>query len=218
MAAYSPSAGVAKAGIEIKLDQVQWLRAQGLLAGVKNGSRRVVMRATNKTLAGVRTDSVKEIRQEVNLSATVVRKTMYVEKATLRDLRAAVRSRQKYGTSLIAFGARQTRKGVTVQVKKGRPRELIEHAFIRYGQKGGGKQVFWRTGSLKRHVGTRPHKRTFPYGALPRRYRLPIKKLWGPAVPDIMSNEDRMRSIQKKANARLDKNFAHELDYLLSKV
>lgn len=204
----------ASAGFSIELDKSQWLKAQALLAGVKNGASRVIVRSVNKTLTGVRTDTVKEIRRDVNITATAIRKTMGIEKASVSRMSARVTSKQKYGTSLAAFGARQTTKGVTVQVLRRKSRSLIPHAFI--NKKPGGNVVFWRKN--KQHVGIRPFRKEFPYARMPRKYRLPIEKLWGPAVPDLMKHGPTFKVIERKAKARLDKNFSHELDYMLSKL
>jgi len=210
----APTASIARSGISIELNQADMLRVNVMLAGVKNGAATVIMRAVNKTLAGVRTDTVAEIRKGVNVTAKAVRDTITLHKAGKADLRARVESRQDYGTSLAAFGARQTTKGVTVQVLRRSGRKLVRHAFI--NRKPGGNVVFWRKG--KERVGTAPFRRGFPYGRLPRPYRLPIEKLWGPAVPALMKHRPTFDAIEASAKVRLDKNFAHELEYLLSRL
>jgi hypothetical protein len=52
---------------------------------------------------------------------------------------------------------------------------------------------------------------------LPKAYRLPIEELYGPRVPDIMSNDPVMTAILAKAGDRLHKNLVHETEYELSK-
>lgn len=231
MALGAPTTSMARAGFNIKLDQAQWTRAQLLLTEVKDGARRVLMRSINKTIAGVKTDTISEIRKNVNVTAKAIRQTMSDDKATLSKLTARVTSSQEYGTSLAAFGARQTTKGVTVQVLKRRSRSLIPHAFIL--RKRGGNVVFWRTKKEWVGKGKRPWVRSqwvstgrsggasqvVPfYGALPDKYRLPIEKLWGPAVPDLMKHAPTLKAIEKKAVVRLDKNLQHELNYLLGRL
>jgi hypothetical protein len=56
------------------------------------------------------------------------------------------------------------------------------------------------------------------YGALPRKYRLPIRVLKGPAIPQVLGDEDIMGPILKKAEERLDKNVRHELEFFLTKL
>lgn len=231
MALGAPITSMARAGFRIELDKASWIRAQTMLKDIKNGSSRVIMRSVNKTLTGVRTDVVNEIRKGVNITAKAIRSTITVDRATLSKMSASLTSKQEYGTSLAAFGARQTTKGVTVQVLKRRGRSLVPHAFIL--KKRGGNVVFWRTQKKWVGKGKRPWVRrgwvsagrsggatqVVPfYGALPDKYRLPIEKLWGPAVPDLMKHAPTMAAIEKKAGMRLDKNFRHELDYLLGRV
>lgn len=213
MALGSSTTSTAKAGFKVEIDRASWLKAEAMLAGVKKGASKVVVRAVNKTLTGVRTDTVNEIRKDVNVTATAIRKTMSIQRASVSKMSAKMTSKQPYGTNLAAFGARQTAKGVTVQVLRRKGRSLLRHAFI--NKKPGGKVVFWRKGP---HVGTKPVRKRFPYGTLPPKYRLPIEKLWGPAIPDFMKHEPTFNAIEKKAKARLDKNFAHEIDYMLSKL
>lgn len=229
----APTAGIAKSGFSIELDRSDILKVEALLSGVKNGASRVIVRAVNKTLAGVRTDTVNEIREGVNVMATAIRKTMRIDNATVSRMSAKVTSRQKYGTNLAAFGARQTKKGVTVNVIRRTGRKLIPHAFI--VGKGSKRWVAWRgtRDEMSPYVGTQSlrtmqwakNRRSggffetdFHYGALPRKYRLPISKRWGPAIPDLMKHVPTFDAIERKAKARLDKNFSHELDYMLSKL
>jgi hypothetical protein len=75
-------------------------------------------------------------------------------------------------TPLINYGAKQTKKGVTVRVKNGRT--TLRHAFIAT-MPNGHKGVFERVGS--------GHKRVTKKG---RSYMsgLPIKELYGPSIPD----------------------------------
>jgi len=170
--------------------------AKFLLQGIKNGSRKAIVRALNKTVGtttgGVRSDASKAVAGSINLAQTVIKKDFSVAKATYSNLSAHVRAKG-LPIALGKFkGTRQTKKGISVQVKKNRPRKVIRRAFIPK-LKSGHKGVFWRTG----------------------KERLPIDQRFGPRVPDILSNEPVMNPILEKAEVRLDKNFAHEVDHLL---
>jgi hypothetical protein len=61
--------------------------------------------------------------------------------------------------------------------------------------------VFWRQ---KRH-GVRVH-------------RLPISRRIGYRVPDMLADKVIMPTVLKKSQERLDKNFSHEIDFMLSKL
>jgi len=173
------------------------------------------MRAINRTLSGVRTDAVSEIRNQAPLKAKVVRDTMRIHKASLVDPSGKLESRG-HGVPLIHYSARQTKKGVTFSIHKGGKRDLLTHAFIA-AMRSGHRGVFTRQGLKKHATGKKPTPGV-AYAALPRRYRLPIREEFGPAVPTIMGMDRVYKKIQGKAGKRLKKNFDHELKYLLSKL
>jgi hypothetical protein len=170
--------------------------AQKLLSGIKDGSRKVIVRALNKTVGtssgGVQSDAVKAVAGEFNLTQKDIKRDFKVKKATYTDLSAYVRSQGKPIPLGRFIRTRQTLKGVSVQVKKGRSRTIIRHAFIPK-LKSGHIGVFWRTGKS----------------------RLPIEQKFSSRIPDIFSNADVMEPILKKAQERLDKNFSHEVEFLL---
>lgn len=203
---------MAQSAIRLEIDRVSLLNAQASLRKIPKGVERVTVRAVNKTLTGVRTDSVKEIQKVITPKAAVIRKTLSIQKATVSRMSGRVESRGK-SLGLIHFRARQIKKGVTVQVKKQNRRKLVKGAFIAESNKA--RNVFWRyyhTGKPK------PVKPRVRYAALPAVYRLPIQRLTGLSVPDVMGDDKVMREIQKKAGVRLQKNFSHEVSYMLGKL
>lgn len=196
----------------VTIDPGDLRKAKALLSGIKGGVPRVIARALNKTLTGVRKDAVKEIQKTITPKAKVIRKTFKISKATVFRPTGVILSTGK-PLGLIHFKARQTKKGVTLQIKKKEPRKFLKHAFIAT-MPSGHKGVFWRE-----YKGTRGATRKgMAYAAIPRKYRLPIKELYGPRVPDILSNEPVMKPILDKAKRRLRKNFSHELNFLFSRL
>ncbi|MGD8387328.1 MAG: phage tail protein [Desulfobacteraceae bacterium] len=221
----------AKTDFEIHLNRGSYLEAQRMLKGVRDGAERVLMRTINRTLTGLRTDIVRELRKDVNITATAIRDTITIDKARISKLSGRVTSKQLYGTSLAKFNARQTTKGVTVNVLRRKGRSLIKHAFLLKAPHG--NTVFWRT--KKEFVGTSKRKwsrykwistgrsggesQVIPYyGALPDRYRFPIEKLWGPAVPDLIKHRATYDALDRMAGKRVDKYFTHELNFLLGRL
>lgn len=109
---------------------------------------KVTVRTLNAVTRLARTDMQREITREFAVQASFVRPMLAVKLASRRAgvvnleavLSAASKSRQRRGTNIIAFSARQTRKGVTVKVKRTGPRKLLRDAFI--GNKG--RTVFVR--------------------------------------------------------------------------
>jgi hypothetical protein len=53
---------------------------------------------------------------------------------------------------------------------------------------------------------------------MPKKYRLPIHRLTGPRVPDIMDRPEVIKEILAAADARLNKNLKNQLDFELSKL
>jgi len=202
-----PAAG----GFAIELNKADLANVQIALAGVKNGASRVLSRAINKTLDGVRTDSVNEIAKEITPTKKTIRGTFTVKKTSVSNLEGRTYSRGK-PLGLIHYSARQTKKGVSVQVKRSGKRAIILGAFIAKAK--GAENVFWR----QWHGAKKKARPGFPYGALPAKYRLPIERLTGPRIPDIMGNTKVIGVILSAANVRLDKNLKNQLDYELSKL
>lgn len=114
---------------------------------------KVTVRAVNRTIEIARTAASKEIRQEFAVSASYVRERLYVRKAALRaarftieaELTASGKFRGQRAANVIAFGARQVAKGVSVKIKRKGSRKVITGAFIA----NKGRTVFVRTGQKR---------------------------------------------------------------------
>jgi len=203
---------MADPALSLDIDRMSLLNAQTALRKIPKGIERVTVRAVNKTLTGVRTDSVREIQKVITPKASVIRKEISIQKATVARPSGRVESRGK-PLGLAHYRARQTKKGVTVQVKKQNRRKLVKGAFMATPK--GAKNVFWRY----YHTGRpKPVRQGFPYGRLPAEYRLPVQRLTGPAIPDVMGDARVFNEIEKKAGLRLKTNFDHELSYMLRKL
>lgn len=110
----------------------------------------------------------------INLKiSTIKSKIVAIKKPTAGDPRIAFEVRGE-GIALREFGARQTRKGVTVLVLKGGGRKVVKGAFMANGY-GNNLQVFKRTGLPKQRMKAGRYA-----GA--RFKREPIEKLYGPDV------------------------------------
>lgn len=199
--------------ITIKINAEDMAKVKKALAGIPDAADRVCMRAINDGLAGMKTDASTEIRAEINLTKSVVDATFKTVKASVTSLSGVFTSTGK-PVPLIEYGARQTTKGVSVQVKRSNPRSVVVGAFIAT-MKSGHKGVFWR----EWHQAIRkPVNRNIPYGKLPKQYRLPIAQRFGPRVPDILSNEPVMTAVLKKADDRMHTNIDRQINYELSKL
>ncbi len=144
-------------------------------------------RSINRTIQGVRTDSVKNVRENYNVKAASVRKGFSFKKANRRNSNASALIRGSR-ISLREFGARpnslRSRPKVGLSVRVGRQRKTIRGSFFSKG-----KHVFRRS----------------------EKTRLPIEKLLGPSIPQMMNNIDVVSNVEKSAVERFEKNFKHEM-------
>lgn len=101
----------------------------------------------NKVAAQAKTQMVREITSEFNLTAKKVREKLAIRRASFKGglfgMEAELfSSAKKRSINLINFSARQVGKGVSVKIKKGGPRKLVRSAFIG----NSGRTVFKRRG------------------------------------------------------------------------
>lgn len=108
-------------------------------------------RAVNRTIEQARTAMSREIRNEFAIPASKVNAALRIIRASARggvfQIEAALESPSQRGRSLnlINFSARQTKRGVTVRIRKGGGRKLIRGAFIA----NKGRTVFIREGKKR---------------------------------------------------------------------
>lgn len=165
-----------------------------LLLGISDGARKVLVDALNETVKKGKKVCVDEINSVVTLKKTPLNKEIKytlanLNQAAISALISAKGSRQK----LINYSCQQTQKGVSVQIYRNKPREIITGSFMAT-MKSGHKGVFQRKGSK---VGTGPAtgKQETKWGALPRKYRLPIEELYSRGVEDWFGDQAIMQQI-----------------------
>lgn len=147
------------------------------LGATRIGSSKAIERALNKTAITARAKSARSIRDAgYDIKIGAIKDSFTLRRATQADLRAVVKASGN-PIPLIKYGARQTAKGVSVNVKEGR--KVIAHAFIAT-MANGHEGVFIRTDRSHKKV-TRNGK-TYYSG-------LPIKQLFGPSIPSAFANQ-----------------------------
>lgn len=152
-----------------------------------------ITRALNRTIASVNTEANRRIRSELNIKAKDVRKAITVRRARRGALDASISIEAK-AAPIVAYGAKQTRKGVTVKVKRARGRKLLKSAFIAT-MKSGHRGVFQR----------RTEK------------RLPIDEIFSTSVADAVQNESTFRGIETVARTRFPIELASQLSLARSR-
>jgi len=166
-------------------------------------------RALNRAGRAGFTEGSKLIRQKYNLKAKDIKKATKVTRARIDNLKVILDITGgpipfKY------FRARQTKKGVTVKIRKGGARTLIRGAFI-----GGYIPIKRKT---KRGISVRMEKRTEWGGGhvfiRKGKRRTPIVKLATGTVIIPVLFRKYLPQIEKRVNEVFNREFWHSYNYL----
>lgn len=189
--------------ISIKYDDS---KARRQLAELDKAMRRAVPRALNRAAVSARAEATRAIRGEgYKLRAAVIKDQLGIQRATLQNPVARLEARYK-AIPLLEYRARQTRKGVSVDVLRGR--RTISSVFIAK-MPSGHRGVFRRIGRKNRWE-LRHGKRV--------RTGLPIKELFGPSVADAFANPKVIQKLREHAMERFDVELRRELAFRASKA
>jgi len=170
---------------------------------VKENDRKLaVARAINHTMAKAKTQISREIRDKYALDAKTVSQALNQIKADRLTMTGKIVIRGK-PISLYKFKARQTSKGVTVEVMRGK-RRLIPGVFLAQ-LKSGHTGVMFR-GKYGQGKLVRRRTRIKPNGP-----DLPITEIVGISLPKAATNEIILRNITKGINEMFPQRFEHEL-------
>lgn len=158
---------------------------------------RAIAIALNRTADGVQAEAIRRIRRSYKIQAGVLRSGFVVRRAYAGKLQSMVYASGR-PLNLIGFGARQTKKGVTVDVKG--TRKLIPGAFIATLSNTGYRGVFSRkTGADGRRVG-----------------RFPIKTLTTVSVPGLFRKEIVQENLAAVATDRFRRELASAVRFIQS--
>lgn len=156
------------------------INIEGALAKFRSAAEeapKAVQRALNKTAITARAQAARSIRDTgYGLKVATIKGAFTIRRATQADLKAIVTATGR-PIPLIQYGARQTGRGVSVNVKNGR--KVIAHAFIAT-MHSGHEGVFIRVDNKRKRVIR--NGKVYYSG-------LPIKELFGPSVPSAFANE-----------------------------
>lgn len=165
------------------------------LGQFKNKAPLAISRALNRATANAKTNAAKKAREEYIIKASDVKNTISISKSTRNNLGATVVSKgerlglHKFKVSPKTPRPKKPPKSLKVSVKKGSAKQLL-HAFI---ADISGTKVFERTSKA----------------------RLPIRQLYGPAIPQMLGNVSVKDFIEKEAKNTLDKRLDHEVQRIL---
>ena len=177
----------------ITINQVDVAEVQRLLGDLKDKYKSVMTTSINKALTTANTQAAARVGNKVNLKAARIKQDFQIKKANYDDIsgKLSALDATKNRVGLIQYGARQTTKGVTVQVLRSSPRALLRHAFIAPGKKSTKEHVFWRenrpAGTGRWPVG---QKARAAWSTVDPRYRKPLSRRVGPSVAYWFSRPD----------------------------
>jgi len=147
----------------------------------------------NKALSKARVAASKEVRRIYAIKAGDLKKSVRITKARKGRIKASHTVAGKR-LKLSYFGPRQTKKGVSIRIKKSEGRKIILSSFKAVMTSG--------------HEGVYQRKTS---------KRLPIKELTTldlPTMYDIRAE----KTFDKAISDNMNKIFDHELEYRLSKI
>ena len=185
--------------------------------------KKVVTRTLNKVGTQALNAASREIRDTYNIKKARLdaglKLTKVAASATWENAAVIISARGK-PPGLQNFGARQTRKGVTVLVRKDRGRKIVQDGFmgkgVSFGEHGRGAgetgtvDLIWkRTGETKRPMSKGRYAGT---GIL----REPIQKLNMTDTVGMM-NVIGSASVKKIVESKMGQIFDHELEWELGK-
>lgn len=182
-------------------DAIKKLNSQ--FGHVSNDKRKLaIARAINHTMAKIKTQSSREIRNIYALDAKTVNEALKHVKADRLTLTGKVIAKGR-PIPLAKFRARQTKKGVTLEIKKGR-RKFLPGVFI-VSLKSGHTGVMFRGKYSGRNMQRRKN-RIKPTGP-----DLPISEMKGVSVPKSLANDIVIKSLTKGINEMFPQRLTHEI-------
>ncbi|WP_019558609.1 hypothetical protein [Thioalkalivibrio sp. ALE12] len=178
-----------------------------------------ITRALNRAVTASRTEASKSIRRTYNLSAAEVKSTFQVRRPT-RQRHEAMMISSGERIPLSRFGARQTRRGVSVNVRHSTGRKLLFGAFFGDGEGLPSSRVFIRSGAKKR-----PGKGSYAGRKIrrgPRKgqqiLRQPIKDLYSLSVPDMLRQAGVQEQVIKRGEEVYLRNLESELRFRIDRA
>lgn len=203
----------------VKQSQEDIQQALEDLRGIKDGFVRAYARALNTAATGTQTDMVNLARDDYTYKVAAVKKRMYLKRASWSDLTSYIRSKGNEVHLTDMLGTKQTRTGVSVDVKRSTGRQLIEHAFINRARNSGKMIVFRRAVIGERFSPTTAYAMQLsaavqagqinPQG---RVWRRPAVALYAPHPEIVWNTADNWAKLQDSADVRLKAAFTDEVD------
>ena len=186
--------------VDVRFDSAQATRLLRALS--RRGVHDATVRALNKAANQTKTQASKSIRAKRALKAGVVNEQLKVTKAARKAEAAVVATGAPI--PLRDYGARQTARGVTFRVNRGK-RSLLKGAFI---VQSIGQHVFTRSGP----------KRKMKRGRYVGKKKQPIIKRVAPSLPSTFVRDEVIRAMHSKVASIYPRLIGHEVEREIAKL
>ncbi len=209
---------------KIQASRTDILKVEAMLKDIKGGANLALARAINQGVSTGKTQAVKSIGQYLNLKAARIKKDFAIKKAKKTDLTGYVSATGK-PVGLLNFGARATKKGYSVKVKRKGSRKLLKHSFkakTRKARKDGSnyetEHLWWRKGYGGARTGT-DTKYAGYFASLPADHYLkrPLHRLSGPRIEDVFAKSGIYDPVQAVAAEKTNQKLMSEAERILSR-
>lgn len=164
----------------------------------------VLYRALNRAASNLRTNASKEVRQKYIVKAGDVKGTISIKRATSKRIAAAVISKggavglEKFRVSPTQPRPEKPPRALKARVRKDSSLKKVLGSFVAGVN---GNKVFRRVPGSK-HV----------KGKSGRWTELPIQRLFGPPVPEMLSNQEVWGRLETQAAETFEKRLEHEVN------
>lgn len=175
----------------IEINSRELRDVQRRLGAYQDKAPTVISRTLNRVAANAKTNIGRKTRETYVVKAKDINATMDVRKANKTTLNALIAFRgERVPLDKYRYSPKNPRPGkppkaLKVAVKKDGTKELL-HAFV---ADINGNKIFEREGKS----------------------RLPIKRLFGPAIPQMVGNEEVRNFVEKEAIEMYEKRLDHEI-------
>lgn len=156
-----------------------------------------IANALNRSVSNVSSNIVKEVRKNYHIKAVDVKNTLKIFKASRSRLGAEVRSSGKpLGLNKFKVSPKTVNPKRKTQLKIAVKKDGVKQILGAFIANLNGIKVFKREG-----------KRRFP-----------IARKFGPSVPQMIGNKERVNTINHEAWLTYEKRLNHEINRVLSRI
>lgn len=183
--------------VRIVVDDAELQRVQGMLGQIAHKAPNVIANSLNRSISNMNANITKEVRKDYHVKAGDIKSTLKAFKASKSNLSAEVKSTGKLvGLDKFKVTPKTVNPKRKSQLKIAVKKDGVKQVLGSFVAAINGTKIFTRDGKK----------------------RLPISRLMGPSIPQMIGNEENVKAIQTKAWVAYQKNLNHYVNHLLSKL